>query len=236
MPISFPSSPVLNQQYTYSSHTWQYNGSVWQSVGTAQGVQGIQGLTGQGIQGLAGSVQGIQGVQGLQGGGFNQLQGTTGTQGTTGAQGTQGIQGLTPANVALTTGDNTFNGKLYSNAGVYDANDISGQASLNNIAFMPNDVWYDKLRFQTGIFETSTNGSTWTNTTFSGTPFDGRNNTGIAIPASTYYRWTFASNNFAYMLNKWLRVTSTYNASAPTYNLIFESSANGSTWTSRGSW
>jgi len=90
MPISFPSSPVLNQQYTYSGHTWQYNGTVWQSVGTAQGVQGVQGIANQGVQGLAGTAaaQGLQGPQGLQGGGFNQLQGTTGIQGIQGISGT----------------------------------------------------------------------------------------------------------------------------------------------------
>jgi len=64
MAISFPSSPALNQQYTYGSRTWSWNGVAWQSVGTAQGLQGTQGL--QGIQG----VQGLQGIQGLQGTNF----------------------------------------------------------------------------------------------------------------------------------------------------------------------
>jgi hypothetical protein len=41
---------------------------------------------------------------------------------------------------------------------------------------------------------------------------------------------------FQYMANRWLRVTSTYTSPSPSYNLTFESSANGTTWTSRGSW
>ena len=60
MAISFPSSPTLNQQYSYAGRTWQWTGSVWQSVGTVQGAQGVQGLQGSSIQGT----QGTQGVQG----------------------------------------------------------------------------------------------------------------------------------------------------------------------------
>jgi hypothetical protein len=37
MPISFPSSPTLNQVYTYSGRSWIWNGSQWQSVGIAAG-------------------------------------------------------------------------------------------------------------------------------------------------------------------------------------------------------
>lgn len=92
MPINFPTTGLTPgvTTYTYLSSTWLWTGTVWQSVGTAQGLQGTQGIQGrsvQGIQGQAGSVQGIQGIQGIQGGGFNQLQGTIG------AQGIQGIQG-----------------------------------------------------------------------------------------------------------------------------------------------
>lgn len=56
MPISFPSSPVLNQQYTFSGRTWVWNGASWQSLGTAQGLTGTQGTQGvQGPQGLTGN-------------------------------------------------------------------------------------------------------------------------------------------------------------------------------------
>lgn len=59
MPINFPSSPALNQTYTYGSRTWVWNGSGWQQTSTTYGPQGIQGV--QGTQGT----QGIQGIQGI---------------------------------------------------------------------------------------------------------------------------------------------------------------------------
>jgi len=34
MAISFPSSPILNQQYSYNGRTWAWNGTAWQSVGS----------------------------------------------------------------------------------------------------------------------------------------------------------------------------------------------------------
>lgn len=29
MAIDFPSSPTLNQQYTFNGRTWQWNGTAW---------------------------------------------------------------------------------------------------------------------------------------------------------------------------------------------------------------
>lgn len=48
MPANFPSSPTLNQQYTYNELTWQYNGRFWQLVTTADymGATGPVGATG----------------------------------------------------------------------------------------------------------------------------------------------------------------------------------------------
>jgi len=89
MPISFPSSPSLNQQYTSAGRTWFWNGSIWQSLGTSQGLQGTQGLSGS----FAG--QGIQGTTGLQG--------AVGTQGLNGSFAAQGIQG--PAGIVVATYD-----------------------------------------------------------------------------------------------------------------------------------
>jgi hypothetical protein len=45
MPISFPSSPTVNQTYTYQGHTWTWNGTTWDSTGTAT-VTGPTGPTG----------------------------------------------------------------------------------------------------------------------------------------------------------------------------------------------
>jgi hypothetical protein len=78
LPISFPSSPVLDDVYTYSGRSWKWNGEVWLALGTVQGTTGAQGAIGIGFQG----VQGPLGIQGAQG-----------TDGLLGAQGLQGNQG-----------------------------------------------------------------------------------------------------------------------------------------------
>ena len=58
MSINFPSSPTLNQQYTYGGRTWYWNGAVWKSLGTVVGAQGIQGVAGAlGAQGAQGPVR-----------------------------------------------------------------------------------------------------------------------------------------------------------------------------------
>lgn len=35
MAINFPSSPTLNQTYSYNSVTWQWNGTTWNKVANA---------------------------------------------------------------------------------------------------------------------------------------------------------------------------------------------------------
>lgn len=54
MPISFPTSPVLNDTYTYSGKVWTWNGSVWQANSTAtvigpEGPQGPEGPMGPAV-------------------------------------------------------------------------------------------------------------------------------------------------------------------------------------------
>jgi hypothetical protein len=48
MPISFPTSPVINDTYTYLGKVWTWSGSVWQanSTATAVGPQGPEGPQG----------------------------------------------------------------------------------------------------------------------------------------------------------------------------------------------
>jgi hypothetical protein len=77
VPISFPSSPVLNDVYTYSGRSWKWNGEVWLALGTVQGTTGAQGAIGIGFQGVQGPL-GIQGSQGLQGQSIQGLQGNQG--------------------------------------------------------------------------------------------------------------------------------------------------------------
>ena len=50
MPLDFPTSPALNQIYTSSGYSWQWNGSAWNvystTVGITQYVSLFNGLTG----------------------------------------------------------------------------------------------------------------------------------------------------------------------------------------------
>lgn len=48
MPIDFPNSPTVNQQYSYNGIIWQWNGSAWIAYAgfTANYVNTFNGLTG----------------------------------------------------------------------------------------------------------------------------------------------------------------------------------------------
>jgi hypothetical protein len=68
MPIDFPNSPALNEEFTVGTHTWYWDGSVW-LIKTTQ-VVGPTGPTGpQGTQGPTGPTgsQGVTGPTGAQG-------------------------------------------------------------------------------------------------------------------------------------------------------------------------
>jgi len=87
MPFSFPPTPAVNDTYSYAGRTWIWNGTAWDSLGTAQGLTGTQGP------------QGDPGAQGTTG-----TQGTDGVAGSLGAQGTQGLQGFQGPNAAISFG------------------------------------------------------------------------------------------------------------------------------------
>jgi hypothetical protein len=96
MPLSFPSSPVLNQTYTASDNTWRWTGSAWDLVRQAAGATGPTGPTGP--TGSTGAV-GVTGSQGLTG--------ATGPTGPTGAVGATGPSGATgPIGATGVTGPN----------------------------------------------------------------------------------------------------------------------------------
>ena len=54
MPIDFPNSPTLNQQYPYNGAVWQWNGSAWITINMATNdyVRTFNGLTGD-VQGVS---------------------------------------------------------------------------------------------------------------------------------------------------------------------------------------
>ena len=47
MPLNFPDTPSLNQIYTSGSNSWQWDGTVWNAISSAQvGINGSVGATG----------------------------------------------------------------------------------------------------------------------------------------------------------------------------------------------
>ena len=48
MPLNFPTSPAVNEQYTFAGRTWVWNGSAWDSYnpGITGYVSAVNGLTG----------------------------------------------------------------------------------------------------------------------------------------------------------------------------------------------
>lgn len=45
MAVDFPSSPTLNELYTYAGRVWKWNGVAWESVSSAYGPSGIVSVT-----------------------------------------------------------------------------------------------------------------------------------------------------------------------------------------------
>jgi len=109
MSLNFPTSPSLNQIYTFGSKSWTWNGYGWvlQSLsigatGPTGPVSSVNGLLGD-VNIFAGSnisisttVDGIT-ISSIGGGGGTGVTGATGATGATGSQGIQGPTGATGA-------------------------------------------------------------------------------------------------------------------------------------------
>lgn len=68
MPIDFPSTPALDQTYSFGSRTWKYNGEAWESITTTFGPTGPTGPTGiTGPTGPTGAASTITGPTGSTG-------------------------------------------------------------------------------------------------------------------------------------------------------------------------
>jgi hypothetical protein len=137
MPLDFPTSPTLNEIYTFGGRSWQWNGTAWDVYST--GTAGATGATGpQGNTGATGptGATGSQGPQGNTG-----ATGSQGPQGNTGATGPVGnyvisIRGLTGA-VGLTNGSGiglsvSGNTLTVSNTGVLNIDGSTG--AITNVA------------------------------------------------------------------------------------------------------
>jgi hypothetical protein len=101
MPLDFPTSPVLNQLYTFGGKTWKWDGAGWISYNI--GLVGPYVISINGVTGAIGIISGSNvtitqsgntftiSSSGSGGGGI----GVTGATGPTGPTGSQGIQGPT---------------------------------------------------------------------------------------------------------------------------------------------
>ena len=130
-------------------------------------------------------------------------------------------------------------GKMYTDGSVISAIDMYSEAGNNHISLgLPTDTWADKLRFRNGTYESSTDGSTsWTAGTFQREVIDGRNDSVVSLTtANKGHRWTWNAADISWSTIKFVRITTTYSSPSTTFDLLVQSSADGTTWTSRGTW
>lgn len=136
MPLNFPSSPAVNDQYTFAGRTWVWNGSAWDSYnpGITFYVSRLNGFTG-GITLAAGtgitltSTSNIITIATIVGVGATGATGATGPQGIQGATGATGpvgnyvisFNGLTGAVTGASLGANTFTALNTFTAGISSA-------------------------------------------------------------------------------------------------------------------
>ena len=142
MPLDFPTSPVLNELYTFGGKTWKWDGAGWVSYNV--GLISTTGATGAtGPQGLAG-VTGATGADGAIGAtGATGADGTIGVDGATGATGPQGATGA--------TGPSEDNITLFIDA---SPDDIStGNKGYKQIPYDCNVAEWHIIAGQTGSIE-----------------------------------------------------------------------------------
>ena len=119
MPLDFPTSPVLNELYTFGGKTWKWDGAGWISYNI--GLVGPYVISINGVTGAIGIISGSNvtitqsgntftiSSSGSGGGGT----GVTGATGPTGPTGSQGIQGPTGATGRSVTYSYIEDGNLY---------------------------------------------------------------------------------------------------------------------------
>lgn len=126
MPLTFPSSPTLNQQTTTGGRTYSWNGQAWELVGSGiAGPTGVTGPTGASVTGPTGAAgaAGATGATGATGsaGAAGAASTVTGPTGSTGP-GVTGPTGSAYTNVVVTptalsavtvTGYNPGSGDIY---------------------------------------------------------------------------------------------------------------------------
>ena len=130
----------------------------------------------------------------------------------------------------------TAGGQEYLTATTLSGVDTQAEAANFNSSYLPNEVWSDKVRFRQGTYETSVDGSTgWTAGTFGSDIVDGRQDTSMTLSTATLgHRWTWQAGDLSWSSACIARISTGYISPTTTYDLTIESSADGTTWTSRG--
>lgn len=127
-------------------------------------------------------------------------------------------------------------GAEYVNSSVISSFDMYSESGSNNTMIaIPNDIWADKLRFRTGTYEYSADGSTsWTAGTFQREVIDGRNDSGVSLATTNKgHRWVWNSADIAWSFPKFVRLTFSYTSPVTTYDVTVEASSDGTTWASK---
>jgi hypothetical protein len=197
MPLDFPTSPTLNEIYTFGGRSWIFNGTAWDVYSSGNtGSTGPQGNTGAtGPTGATGAT-GPQGNTGATGAtGSTGATGATGPQGNTGATGATGPQGNTGATGATGPQGNTGATGPVGDY-VISIRGLTGAIGLTNGSGIGLSVSGNTLTVSnTGVL--SVNGSTGTVITYAGTtgniPF--RYGSGSGITATNYF--SFFEGDFA---------------------------------------
>ena len=114
-------------------------------------------------------------------------------------------------------------------------------AAANKAISMPTGkyVWHDILAFGVNghpTVETSTNGTTWTETTddtLKKKLFIQREDQTVTVlsDARPAIRWTWYNSSFHACQASYLNIGFAYSASQATFNILFETSPDGTTWT-----
>ncbi|MBO7536036.1 MAG: hypothetical protein J6T34_02685 [Bacilli bacterium] len=116
---------------------------------------------------------------------------------------------------------------------------LDGNATTATNAAYQHYYYHDLFAFcriGTPTLETTTNGSTWTSATLDKNIFDEQNLTSMTLFNNniTGYRWVWHSNNFSYSGGAFVLTSWSYTSPSSTQSVTLETSADGTTWTSRG--
>lgn len=113
-------------------------------------------------------------------------------------------------------------------------------ANDTNISQTPFEkyLWHDIFAFcktATPSYFTSTDNSVWNTATLNKKHFSQNENNNISVLTETITgaRWVWNNSSFSYSSAKWLQIGVAHKAKIAKYTIVFESSADGTTWTVR---